>query len=107
MKQITEGIYEVGALNPAMRVFDIVMETDYGTSYNSYLVKGREKTALIDVCHRSFFGPYLANIREVCDPKSIDYIVLNHNEPDHTGALAELLPELGEVTIYTSQAGSI
>ncbi len=90
-----------------MRVFDIVMETDYGTSYNSYLVKGREKTALIDVCHRSFFGPYLANIREVCDPKSIDYIVLNHNEPDHTGALAELLPELGEVTIYTSQAGSI
>ena len=107
MKKILDGIYEVGALNPAMRVFDIVMETDYGTSYNSYLVRGKEKTALIDVCHRSFFEPYLANIREVCDPREIDYIVLNHNEPDHTGALAELLPELGEVTIYTSQAGSI
>ena len=50
MKRIKEGIYEVGALNPAMRVFDIVMTTDYGTSYNSYLVKGQEKTALIDVC---------------------------------------------------------
>lgn len=108
MKQISQGVYEVGALNPAMRVFDIVMTTDYGTSYNSYLVKGNEKTALIDVCHRSFFEPYLQNIREVCDPKSISYIVLNHNEPDHTGALAELLPELREdVTIYTSQAGSI
>ena len=63
MKRIKEGIYEVGALNPAMRVFDIVMTTDYGTSYNSYLVKGQEKTALIDVCHRSFFEPYLQNIR--------------------------------------------
>jgi len=108
MKRIKEGIYEVGALNPAMRVFDIVMATDYGTSYNSYLVKGSAKTALIDVCHKSFFGPYLENIREVCDPKSIDYIVLDHNEPDHTGALAALLPELREdVTIYVSQAGSI
>lgn len=107
MKQITEGVYAVGALNPAMRVFDIVMATDYGTSYNSYLIKGTEKTALIDVCHRSFFEPYLENIREVCDPGSIDYVILNHNEPDHTGALAQLLPELGAVTIYTSQAGSI
>ena len=108
MKQIREGIYGVGALNPAMRVFDIVMETDYGTSYNSYLVQGQDKTALIDVCHRSFFEPYLQNIREVCDPKSIDCIVLNHNEPDHTGALAQLLPELKDhVPVYVSQAGSI
>ena len=108
MKQIKEGIFEVGALNPALRVFDIVMTTDYGTSYNSYLVKGSAKTALIDVCHKSFFDVYRENIREVCDPKSIDCIVLNHNEPDHTGALAQLLPELREdVAIYTSQAGSI
>ena len=91
MKQIKEGIFEVGALNPALRVFDIVMTTDYGTSYNSYLVKGSAKTALIDVCHKSFFDVYRENIREVCDPKSIDCIVLNHNEPDHTGALAQLL----------------
>ena len=48
MKQICDGIYAVGALNPAMRVFDIVMTTDYGTSYNSYLVKGQQKTALIE-----------------------------------------------------------
>jgi flavorubredoxin len=108
MKQIKEGIFQVGALNPAMRVFDIVMTTDYGTSYNSYLVKGSAKTALVDVCHKSFYSVYLQNIREVCDPKTIDYIVLNHNEPDHTGALAKLLPELREdVEIYTSQAGSI
>ncbi|MEG1942318.1 MAG: rubredoxin [Angelakisella sp.] len=105
--KIKEGIYSVGAQNPALRVFDIVMSTDYGTSYNSYLVRGSEKTALIDVCHKSFYKQYLENIKEVCSPADIDILVLNHNEPDHTGALAQLLGELGEVTIYTTTAGAI
>lgn len=52
--KITEGIYSVGIMNPNMRVFDIVMKTDSGTSYNSYLVRGSEKTALIETCHESF-----------------------------------------------------
>ncbi len=105
--QVKPGVYSIGALNPAMRVFDIVMKTDYGTSYNSYLVRGSEKTALIDACHKSFLPQYLDNIRQVCDPKEISVIVLNHNEPDHTGALASLLEEVGDVTIYTTQAGSL
>ncbi len=105
--QIKDGIWSVGALNPAMRVFDIVMTTEYGTSYNSYLVRGSHKTALIDACHKSFFPQYLQNIQEVCPPEEIDYIVLNHNEPDHTGALAMLLEKTGPVTIYTTQAGSL
>ena len=46
-EKITDGIWSVGILNPNLRVFDIVMTTDYGTTYNSYLVKGSEKTALI------------------------------------------------------------
>ncbi|MEG1686902.1 MAG: FprA family A-type flavoprotein [Angelakisella sp.] len=107
MSQIKPGIYAVGAQNPAMRVFDIVMSTDFGTSYNSYLVRGNQKTALIDVCHKTFYPQFLNNIRQICPPSEIDVIVLNHNEPDHTGALAQLLTEVGEVTIYTTQAGAI
>ena len=107
MQVIRPGIYAVGALNPGMRVFDIVMATEYGTSYNSYLVRGAQKTALVDVCHNSFFEMYLQNIREVCPPEAIDYIILNHNEPDHTGALAKLLELVGRVTIFTSQAGAL
>ena len=57
MQVIRPGIYAVGALNPGMRVFDIVMATEYGTSYNSYLVRGAQKTALVDVCHNSFVPP--------------------------------------------------
>lgn len=87
--KITEGIYSVGIMNPNMRVFDIVMKTDSGTSYNSYLVRGSEKTALIETCHESFFEEYLENIKEVCKFEEIDYIVMNHNEPDHSGSLAK------------------
>lgn len=43
--KILDGVYSVGAMNPSMRVFDIVMHTEYGTTYNSYIVKGSEKTA--------------------------------------------------------------
>ena len=57
--KITEGIYSVGIQNPNMRVFDIVMKTDSGTTYNSYVVKGSEKTALIETCHEGFFHQYL------------------------------------------------
>ena len=45
--EVKNGIYSVGILNPAMRIFDVIMRTEYGTTYNSYVVKGSEKTALI------------------------------------------------------------
>lgn len=105
--KITDSIYSVGILNPNMRVFDIVMTTDYGTSYNSYVVKGSSKNVLIESCHKTFFHHYLNNIREVIEPSDIDYIVLNHNEPDHSGCLAQLLEYAPTATIVTSRAGSI
>lgn len=107
MTQIKNGIYAVGAQNPALRVFDIIMSARYGTSYNSYIVRGTQKTALIDICHKTFYRHFVDNITAVCSLKDIDVLVLNHNEPDHTGALAQLLGELGTVTIYTTQAGAI
>jgi len=105
--KISDDVYSVGILNPGMRIFDVVMRTEYGTSYNSFLVKGAEKTALIEVSHAAFFDPYLSNIQEVCDPESIDYIILNHCEPDHSGALAALLARCPNATVVVSRAGSI
>lgn len=106
-KKITDGIYYVGVLNPNMRVFDIVMRTEFGTSYNAYLVKGTEKTALVETCHLTFFENYIDNIKEVVDIDQIDYLVMNHNEPDHSGAIAKLLELNPNITIVVSQAGSI
>lgn len=105
--KITDSMASVGILNPALRVFDIIMQTAYGTSYNSYVLKGTDKTVLFEACHKKYFDQYLANIREFTDPAEIDYIVLNHNEPDHTGCLAKLLEYAPNATIVVSQAGSI
>lgn len=77
--------------DPGLRVFDIIMHSDHGTSYNSYIVKGTEKTVLFETSKEPFFEEFLANIREVCDPASLDYIVVNHTEPDHTGSMKRLL----------------
>lgn len=99
--KITDKIYSVGVQNPDLKVFDIVMETKYGTSYNSYIVKGDE-IALIEASHADFENAYEANIREVADPAKIKYIILNHTEPDHSGALADLLALCPEATVLAT-----
>lgn len=104
--ELKKDIYYVGVQNPNLRIFDIIMETKYGTSYNSYLVKGSEKTALIETAHARFFDQYLDNITDVAEVASIDYIVLNHTEPDHTGSLARLLEMNPNITVVSSMAGN-
>ena len=88
--KITDRIYSVGVQNPDLEIFDIVMPTRFGTSYNSFIVKGDDKIALIEACHADFFDAYKANIESVVDPSEIDFIIDNHTEPDHSGALAAL-----------------
>ncbi len=105
--KITDRVSSVGILNPILRIFDVVMKTEYGTTYNSYIVRGSEKTALIETCHLTYFDQYVKNIREVCDPKDIDYIILNHCEPDHSGALRRLLELCPKAEIYVTKAGSL
>lgn len=83
--QAKENIWYVGVQDPGLRVFDIIMHSDHGTSYNSYIVKGTEKTVLFETSKEPFFEEFLANIREVCDPASLDYIVVNHTEPGPHG----------------------
>lgn len=104
--KIKDGVYSVGVLNPNMRTFDVIMRTEYGTSYNAYLVKG-EKTALIETVHPRFFDEYYENIKSIVDPSTIDYIIMNHNEPDHSGSLEKLLKAAPQLKVITSQAGGL
>ena len=99
--KISDKIYSVGVQNPDLRVFDIVMATKYGTSYNSYIVKGNE-VALIEASHADFEGVYEANIREVVDPAEIRYVILNHTEPDHSGALRDILKLCPNATVLAT-----
>jgi flavorubredoxin len=104
--KIKDGVYSVGALNPNMRIFDVIMRTDYGTSYNSFLIKS-EKTALLETVHERFFGEYIENISSITDPTKIDYLIMNHNEPDHSGSLRKLLEKAPQLQVITTQAGAL
>ncbi len=102
--KIADGVHFVGILNPNLRIFDIIMKTDYGTSYNSYVVEGTEHTALIETAHSTFFEEYLEKIHDVTEIKKIDYIVLNHTEPDHTGSLRRILELKPDIEVIGSMA---
>ncbi len=103
--EITKNIWWAGVQNPALRVFDVIMTTEWGTSYNSYFVKGSEKTALIDSVRDGFFEEQLEGLRQICEPEKIDYIVCNHTEPDHSGALAQMLDVAKNAVVVCSRAG--
>ncbi|TYB33955.1 MAG: FprA family A-type flavoprotein [Flexistipes sinusarabici] len=89
--KIKDNIHWVGVYDPNLEVFDIVIPTKHGTTYNSYLIEGSKGKALVEANKHVFTEDYLNTIREITPIENIDYIILNHNEPDHSGALPELL----------------
>ncbi|MBS5949749.1 MAG: FAD-dependent oxidoreductase [Clostridium sp.] len=90
--ELKKDIHWVGALDPNLRIFDIIMYTPYGTSYNSYVVKGSNKTAVFETVKVEFFDQYIERLKDLdVDITKIDYIVVDHTEPDHAGSVAKLL----------------
>jgi flavorubredoxin len=103
--KIKKDIYWVGVKDPNLEVFDIVIPTEHGTTYNSYLVIGKEKKALIEANKMIFADDYVNTINEICPIKEIDYIILNHNEPDHSGALPKILEINPDIEVIYSKTG--
>ncbi len=87
---IKDGVYWIGALDPGLVVFDIVIPTKYGTTYNAYLVRG-EKIAVIETVKSYCVDDFISKIRSLVRPEDIDYIIINHTEPDHSGGLIRLM----------------
>ena len=98
MKQITDNIYYVGVNDRNKTLFEGLWPLPNGVSYNAYLVVD-EKAALVDTVEVDFFMPFLENIREVLGDRPIDYVVVNHMEPDHSGSLALIKKYYPEVQI--------
>ena len=102
--KIVDGVYWVGARDYNLRIFDIIMTAEQGTSYNAYVVKGSEKTALVDTVKEKFWDEHLQRLQEVVDITAIDYLIINHAEPDHTGSIEAFLARNPELTILGSGA---
>ena len=99
MKQIDKNIFYVGVNDRNKTLFEGLWPLPAGVSYNAYLIMGDEKTCLIDTVEVDFFMPFIDNIHEVLGDRPLDYIVVNHMEPDHSGSLALLRKYFPEVQI--------
>ena len=88
--EIKKDVYWIGSLDPSLVMFDIVIPTKHGTTYNSYLVRG-EKIAVIDTVKAYCVDDFLSKIRSLVKLEDINYIVINHTEPDHSGGLIRLM----------------
>ncbi|AMP20818.1 hypothetical protein AZF37_06205 [endosymbiont 'TC1' of Trimyema compressum] len=102
MKQLKDNVYYTGVLDAELEYFDVIFETEAGTSYNSYLVRG-EKNAVIDSVKAGFSEEFLTKIENITPLESIDYIVMNHTEPDHSGSLKAFLEKAPNAKVVTSR----
>lgn len=98
---ITDDVKWVGILDYDIRTFDIVMTTEFGTTYNSYFINA-EKKAVIEVAKEKFSSAYLNKLRSAGNPEEIQYIILDHAEPDHSGSLKLLLEIAPAATVVGS-----
>jgi len=99
--KINDDVSWIGVLDPDIRTFDIVMETKFGTTYNSYFINAQKKT-LVETSKEKFWDTYLAKLTTLIDPAEIEYIILNHTEPDHSGNVVNLLKLAPNATIVGS-----
>ena len=102
MQKIKENIYFVGAIDWNRKLFDELITLPNGTSYNSYLIRGSEKTALLDSVDPPMYDTLAGNLKEL-DASRIDYIISHHAEQDHSGSLPELVKAYPESRIVTNE----
>jgi flavorubredoxin len=99
--QVTDDVSWIGVLDRDLVSFDIVMETEYGTTYNSYFINSGKK-AVIDTVKENFWPEYKDKLISLTDPAEIEYIICNHTEPDHSGSLTKLLNLAPNATVVGS-----
>ena len=91
IEEVAEDTSTIRSLDWDRDRFDIEFRLERGTTYNSYIIKGSEKTALIDTSHEKFEELYLAALRKELDLATLDYLIVSHTEPDHSGLIGKVL----------------
>jgi flavorubredoxin len=104
--EISKGVYWVGARDWNRRLFDALIPLPQGTTYNAYLVQGKGKTALIDTVNPGFEQELEERISQLMDPQRLDYLIMNHAEPDHAGAIPHVMNLSKSAQLVTTEKGS-
>ena len=104
--EISADVFLVGVKDWNRKIFDALIPLPQGTSYNSYLIRGKEKTALIDTVSPGFEGELTAKIKQMMVLTDLDYIVMNHAEPDHAGAISHILQMSDKTTLLATAKGA-
>jgi len=104
-KEIAPDVFWVGVKHHNRRLFDALIPLPYGTSYNAYLILGSKKTALVDTVNPGFEKELLEKISERIDPAKIDYVIMNHAEPDHANAAKDVLAVAKNAKLVASAKG--
>ena len=104
--EISKGVYWVGIRDWNRRIFDALIPLPRGTTYNSYLIVGSDKKALIDTANPGFEKEWEGKIRRVLDPADVDYVIMNHAEPDHAGSIPHIMAINNKTKLVTTSRGA-
>ncbi len=104
--EISEGVYWVGARDRDRRIFDALIPLPQGTTYNCYIVKGAGGAALVDTVNPGFEPVMVARVERVVGLDEVDYVVMNHAEPDHAGGLPYFLERNARALVVATEKGS-
>jgi len=99
-KKIVDGVQWMGAVDWNRRLFDSLIPLPDGTSYNAYLVRGEQKTALLDAADPTMEAELMSQLKDV---ETIDYLVSHHTEQDHSGVIPTVLQKYPEARLVCSQ----
>lgn len=100
--KLKDNFYWAGILDKDLKVFDIIMYTEFGTTYNSYVLDCGGVTVLFETAKAKFSKEYEEAVAEVTGSEKIDYIVVNHTEPDHAGSIATILKKFPDAQILAT-----
>jgi flavorubredoxin len=103
--EICPNIFWVGVEDWNRKVFDALIPLPYGTSYNSYLIVGKNKIALIDTVNPGFEDTLMNKISQVLPLERIDYVIMNHAEPDHANGIPTIMKAANRAKVVATQLG--
>ncbi|MEM2986836.1 MAG: FprA family A-type flavoprotein [Nitrososphaerota archaeon] len=104
--ELDKNVYWVGVRDWNRRIFDALIPLPKGTTYNAYLIIGKDKKALIDTVNPGFEIELEEKIKQIIDPKDLDYVIMNHAEPDHAGSIPHIMNLSDKAKLIVTKRGA-